>query len=116
MIGKTYTFGFLAAALIIAPTAAFAQPGQSNEQILNQTATVYGNNNIVNQQGAQLSNQAQFKKGNSPLCNAGNQSQQNSQVINQEAIVLGSGNIVGQNANQQNIQRQLNAAKSYFCR
>ncbi len=115
MMKKSYTFGLLAAALIIAPTAAFAgQQDQNNTQILNQSATVGGTNNSVNQHGSQLGIQTQTQLGN--RCNSGSQRADNLQVINQDAAVYGRNNHVNQDAIQKTIQSQINAAKNGHCR
>jgi hypothetical protein len=99
MMKKTYTFGILAAALLITPTAAFADQGSQQE--LNQNASASGGSQ-VNQRASQTSIQYQNRLGGSRY---GSQSQGSRQLINQNGVAT-DGSVVNQNANQLNIQRQ----------
>jgi hypothetical protein len=99
MIKKTYTFGIVAAALLIAPTAAFAD--QSSQQELNQNATAVGQS-TVNQRANQTSVQYQNRFGHHY---GGSQSQDSRQLINQNGYAS-DGSLVNQNANQVNLQHQ----------
>ncbi len=102
MVKKTYAFGILATALIIAPTAAFAGD-QSSQQDLNQNATAVGYGSQVHQQANQTSIQYQNRHHSGY---GSNQSQRSGQVINQNGVAT-DGSLVDQNANQVNIQRQI---------
>jgi hypothetical protein len=114
MKNKIYTFGFIAAALIISPSGAFAQDAGAN-QSMNQTAIITGGGgNSVNQHGQQNTRQNQIKKGVG-ACGYGRQSAYSNQGLNQGALVAGSYNSVNQRANQNTVQNQVNASASRFC-
>jgi hypothetical protein len=104
MFKKTYTFGLLAAALIIVPTAAFAGD-QGSQQELDQSATAVGSGSRVNQHADQTSIQYQNRPGRYSGCNA-NQSQASSQLIHQNGLAV-NGSLVDQRANQLNRQSQI---------
>lgn len=111
---KKATFGFIAAALMIAPSAAFAQDG-TNTQVLNQNNNVSGINNSSSQRAQQSSIQTQSRSGSA--CRTGAQRADNVQAINQNADVFGIGNQSSQDAVQRNTQRQSAAAKrSHYSR
>lgn len=100
MVKKTSTFGLLAAALIVMPTAAFAD--SSSQQELNQSATAVGYGSQVNQRANQTSTQYQNRPG---YIYHGYGSQRSNQLINQNGVAI-DGSRVDQNANQVNMQRQ----------
>ncbi|MBD2773141.1 hypothetical protein [Iningainema tapete] len=106
---KIHAFGLLAAALIVAPSTAFAGQDGSNVQILNQNNTVSGYNNSSSQRGQQYSTQNQSSSGR--YKKTGRQRADNLQIINQDAGVYGVGNQSRQEAIQRNVQRQIDAAK-----
>ncbi|AFZ02513.1 hypothetical protein [Calothrix sp. PCC 6303] len=103
---KIYTFSFLISALIISPSAAFAQQDAGANQSMSQTTVISGGGNSVNQSGKQITGQTQIKTGSA----CGNQIAAANQVLNQGALVLGDNNTVSQSATQQTLQRQINAA------
>lgn len=112
MIKKIFTLGLLAAAFIVAPNAAFAEKGATQET--NQEATVVGSGSRVIQNARQISIQRQERKGQSNRrCGKDSQSQQSNQRIDQNAVAV-DGGIVKQNADQVNIQRQL-ILRSRYC-
>ncbi len=105
MIGKISTFGLLAAALIVAPSTAFA--GQGTTQEINQEATAIGSGSRAVQNSRQISIQRQQRIGpRNGRCNKDSQSQRSNQRIDQNAVAI-DGSVVEQNAEQINIQRQL---------
>ncbi|MBR8838633.1 MAG: hypothetical protein DSM106950_32690 [Stigonema ocellatum SAG 48.90 = DSM 106950] len=103
---RTYTFGLLAAALIVMPTAAFAE--SSSQQELNQSATAIGYGSQVNQRANQRSIQYQNRAG---YIYHGSGSQRSNQLINQNGVAI-DGSRVDQNANQVNMQHQ-NSSRRY---
>ena len=111
MIEKISIFGLLAATLIIAPNAAFA--GQGATQETNQEATVIGSGSRVIQNGRQVSIQRQERiSPRNRRCGTDSQSQHSNQRIDQNAVAV-DGGVVDQNASQVNIQRQLLMGSSY---
>ncbi|MEA5595227.1 hypothetical protein [Rivularia sp. UHCC 0363] len=111
MIKKISTLGLLAAALMIAPNAAFA--GQTTTQEANQESTVIGSGSRVIQNGRQVSIQRQDNLGpRNRRCGVDSQSQQSNQRIDQNAVAI-NGGVVNQNADQVNIQRQLILGSRY---
>ncbi|MGB3653248.1 MAG: hypothetical protein WBA41_18785 [Rivularia sp. (in: cyanobacteria)] len=111
MIQKIFTFGLLAATLIVAPNAAFA--GQGATQEINQEATVIGSGSRIIQNGRQVSIQRQERMGpRNRRCGTDSQSQHSNQRIDQNAVAVDSG-VVDQNASQVNIQRQLLMGSRY---
>jgi hypothetical protein len=110
MKNRICTLAFLAAALIIAPGAAYAQQGQAAEQNMNQNVVIGGSGNSVNTSGTQISNQHQKKTG---WCNYGKQIQNSGQNLGQNAVVFGHGNRVNIDAVQRNVQRQASSGGCY---
>ena len=110
MVKKTYTFGLLAAALIMVPTAAFAQSGTQQE--LNQSATAVGYGSRVNQRANETSIQRQTRVGNHYGCGWDTQSQGSSQLANQNGTAFDGGH-VDQRANL--ISRQTQIAVGHHC-
>ncbi|MBF2066733.1 MAG: hypothetical protein IGS39_20295 [Calothrix sp. C42_A2020_038] len=108
MKNKVYTFGFLAAALIIAPSAAFANQSQGSSQNMNQVTVINGSGNSTRTSGTQITNQGQSKSG---ICNYGSQVQSAVQNLNQVAVVNGYNNKVDIDALQRTVQAQVNAAR-----
>jgi hypothetical protein len=108
MVNKTYSFGLLAAALILVPSAAFAGD-QGSQQELNQSATAVGSGSRVNQHADQTSIQYQNQAGRG--CNAA-QSQGSAQLINQNGLAV-NGSLVDQRANQLNRQTQIAAGRRH---
>ncbi|MDJ0737465.1 MAG: hypothetical protein QNJ47_25935 [Nostocaceae cyanobacterium] len=102
MFNKSFTFGLLAAGLMIAPGAAFAQQTAISEQDQNQTAVVGGAYNTVVQHGVQSGKINQYildEKGYS--CKSITpQTAVNAQNQNQTAVVGGKFNTVAQLGNQ----------------
>ncbi len=91
MVKKTSTFGLLAAVLIIAPTAAFAE--SSTQQELNQSATAAGYGSQVHQRANETSIQRQHRVGNSYGCGWDPQSQGSSQLANQNGTAFNGGHV-----------------------
>lgn len=110
MVKKTYTFGLLAAALIMVPSAAFAQSGTQQE--LNQSATAVGYGSRVNQRANETSIQRQTRVGNHYGCGWDPQSQGSSQLANQNGTAFDGGH-VDQRANL--ISRQTQIAVGHHC-
>ncbi|NWF58953.1 MAG: hypothetical protein HXY43_06500 [Fischerella sp.] len=112
MVKKTYVFALLATALIVAPTAAFADD-QGTRQEINQDAAAVGRGSQVNQRANQRSIQTQT--GQNSLygnCRPGSQSQRSDQLINQSGVAVDGGR-VDQNANQESLQRQILSRMCY---
>ncbi|MDF5727109.1 MAG: hypothetical protein PUP92_03510 [Rhizonema sp. PD38] len=99
---KIYSFGLLAAAMMIAPTAAFAN--QTSQQELNQNASAVGYSQ-VNQQANQVNLQQQYRQGHHYSCGWSPQSQHSTQVVNQNGAAI-DGSRVDQHADQSNRQIQ----------
>ena len=97
------SFGLLAAAMMIAPTAAFA--GQTSHQELNQNASAVGYSQ-VNQHANQVNLQQQSRLGHGHRCQSRPQSQHSTQILNQNGAAI-DGSLVSQQANQFNRQSQL---------
>jgi hypothetical protein len=111
MIKKVSALGLLAAAFIVAPSAAFA--GQGVTQETNQQGTVIGSGSRVIQNSRQVSIQRQQRIGpRNRRCGKHSQSQRSNQRIDQNAVAV-DGGIVNQNADQKNIQRQLILGSRY---
>ncbi len=111
MIKKISTLGLLATVFIVAPSAAFA--GQGATQETNQEATVIGSGSRVIQKGKQVSIQRQERIGpRNRRCGTDSQSQHSNQRIDQNAVAV-DGGFVNQNADQVNIQRQLILGSRY---
>ena len=108
MFNKSFAFGLLAAGLMIAPGAAFAQQTGISVQDQNQTAEVGGIGNTVVQDGVQSSKINQLnidKKGyygkKGYYCNSGTpQTAVNAQGQSQTAAVGGAFNTVAQVGSQ----------------
>lgn len=111
MIGKISTLGLLATVLIVAPNAAFA--GQGTTQDINQEATAIGSGSRVIQNSRQVSIQRQKRLGpRNRRCSTDSQSQRSNQRISQNAVAI-DGGVVNQNADQVNFQRQLILGSRY---
>ena len=108
MFNKSFAFGLLAAGLMIAPGAAFAQQTGISVQDQDQTAVVGGAYNTVVQDGVQSSKIHQLnidKKGyygkKGYYCNSGTpQTAVNAQSQSQTAAVGGAFNTVAQVGSQ----------------
>lgn len=120
MLKKYSVLGIVAAAVMIAPSAAFAGQDAFSEQNLNQSAVVYGSNNTVVQSGQQRNFQNQRRSGgrSSLFCRSrgGRQTASSTQNMSQGAFVTGEYNTVVQQGRQDNVQSQVDAGRSYFCR
>jgi hypothetical protein len=103
---KYLAFGLIAAAMIVAPAAAFAGDSVSRQEI-NQSATAIGNGSSVNQQAKQTSIQEQ--RGSRP-----GDRQRSNQLINQDGVAIDGGR-VEQRATDFNRQQQFQR-KSRFRR
>jgi hypothetical protein len=110
MKNQICALGLLAAALIIAPNAAFAGQSQGANQELNQSVYVNGSGNSANVNGIQITNQNQRKKG---YCShrSGSQRQRSDQLLNQNVGISGHRNRVNVNGEQRTNQNQVNASK-----
>ncbi|MBW4479294.1 MAG: hypothetical protein KME54_21185 [Tolypothrix brevis GSE-NOS-MK-07-07A] len=116
MLKKTYAFSLLAAAMIIAPSAAFAGDSGTRQE-LNQSATSI-NNSRVNQGASQTSYQYRSNRAGSRYggynCRPNQQSQRSNQRLDQNGVAIND-SVVSQRADQTNLQRQVGAAQQY-CR
>jgi septal ring factor EnvC (AmiA/AmiB activator) len=115
MLKKTSVFSLLAAAMIIAPSAAFAGDSGTRQE-LNQSATSI-NNSRVDQAATQTSIQYRNNRAGSRYgsnCPANQQSQRSNQRIDQNGVAIND-SVVSQRANQANLQRQVGAGQRY-CR
>ncbi|MCV3213735.1 hypothetical protein OGM63_09460 [Plectonema radiosum NIES-515] len=111
---KNFTFGILAAALAIAPGAAFAGQGQSNVQVTNQDgAAINGSTNAQTSTSTNVQQQIQranryrsgyyspyYRKGNNT-----NQSQGSVQRTSQNGAAI-DGSVNAQDSNTRNNQSQ----------
>jgi hypothetical protein len=100
MLKKNFTFGLIAAAMILTPGSAFAGDQSSSLQEINQSATAIGNRSRVNQEAKQTSIQTQRGAGN------GKRTQRSKQVINQNGVAIDGGK-VNQRAIDFNRQEQI---------
>jgi hypothetical protein len=100
MLKKNLAFGLIAAAMIVAPGAAFAGDTSVSRQEINQSAAAIGNRSTVSQEAKQTSIQSQ--RG----YRAGNRSQRSNQVINQDGVAIDGGR-VEQRATDFNRQEQI---------
>lgn len=110
MLNKKYTFALLAAAMIIAPNAAFAGDSGTRQE-LNQSAAAI-NNSRVDQKASQTSYQY-TNRGNSRYgssCRGNQRSQGSTQRINQNGAAVDD-SYVSQRAEQRNVQRQVGAVQ-----
>jgi len=112
MLKKTYAFSLLAAAMIIAPSAAFAGDSGTRQE-LNQSATSI-NNSRVNQGASQTSyqyrtNGAGSRYGNK-YCQRNQPSQRSTQRLDQNGVAIND-SVVSQRADQTSLQRQVGAAQ-----
>ncbi len=116
MLKKTSAFSLLVAAIIIAPSAAFAGDS-STRQELNQSATSI-NNSRVNQGASQTSIQYRNNRAGSGYggynCPRNQQSQRSNQRLDQNGVAIND-SVVSQRADQVNLQRQVGATQRY-CR
>ncbi len=96
-MNKNLAFGLIAAAMIVAPTTAFAGDSASRQEI-NQSATAIGNGSSVSQQAKQTSIQEQ--RGARP-----GDRQRSNQLINQDGVAIDGGR-VEQRATDFNRQQQ----------
>ena len=112
MLKKTYAFSLLAAAMIIAPSAAFAGDSGTRQE-LNQSAAAINNSRVdqqANQTSYQYTNRAGSRRSN--YCRGNQQSQGSYQRINQNGVAIDD-SVVSQRADQRNLQRQVGAVQRY---
>ncbi|MBW4611338.1 MAG: hypothetical protein KME22_30145 [Hassallia sp. WJT32-NPBG1] len=119
---KNLTFGILAAALAVAPGAAFAGQGQSNVQVTEQNGSaINGSTNAQTSTSVNVQQQiqnAQKKAGrynrgryNNPVCRVGSsaQAQGSTQITRQSGAAI-DGSVNAQESTTTSNQRQLLAA------
>ena len=99
---RNLAFGLIAAAMIVAPSTAFAGDSASRQEI-NQSATAIGNGSSVNQQAKQTSIQEQ--RGSRP-----GDRQRSNQLINQDGVAIDGGR-VEQRATDFNRQEQIRKSR-----
>ncbi|MBW4499879.1 MAG: hypothetical protein KME57_09995 [Scytonema hyalinum WJT4-NPBG1] len=116
MFNKSIAFGLLAAGLMIAPTAAFADQSQINTQETVQEGAAF-DRSVVNQDSNSSNIQTQTRSERSPRnnnrgryydrgrCNAGSQAQDSVQSTRQSAAAE-YGSVVDQRSNSRNRQAQ----------
>ncbi|MFH7029813.1 MAG: filamentous hemagglutinin [Heteroscytonema crispum UTEX LB 1556] len=112
MLKKSFAFSLLAAGLMIAPGAAFADV-QNSQQNIDQFGAASGVGNTVVNNANQQSNQNinKFKTGS---CSSGGFNVQNSgQNIAQTGIATGGFNTVVNQAAQDNAQKATDIASGY---
>lgn len=114
MFSKVKTFGFVITALIIAPSAAFAQDFQVNQQNIDQVGVATGRGNTVVNNANQQSIQNSTSVGNG-YCKPGGNVQVSNQNIQQTGVAIGEFNTVVNQANQLSVQDALKIANGY-CR
>jgi hypothetical protein len=114
MFSKVKTFGFVITALIIAPSAAFAQDFQVNQQNIDQVGVAIGRGNTVVNNAHQQSIQNSTSVGNG-YCKPGGNVQVSNQNIQQTGVAIGEFNTVVNQANQLSVQDALKIANGY-CR
>ncbi len=112
MKNKIYTFGFLAAALIITPNAAFGQNYGANRS-MKPTATITSSDS--NQTDSQSTRQSQNRIRSGSLCSSSNQFASSNQVSNRGALVSSSYNRFNQHIPQGTVQNRVYEVLRSFC-
>ncbi|MGJ5676288.1 MAG: hypothetical protein ACR9NN_22225 [Nostochopsis sp.] len=109
MFSKVKTLSLVVTALIIAPSAAFAQDYQGNQQNIDQVGVATGRGNTVVNNANQQSIQNSTNVGNG-RCNPGGNVQVSNQNIQQTGVAVGEYNTVVNQANQLSVQDALKIA------
>jgi hypothetical protein len=112
MLKKSFTFGLLAAGLMIAPTAAFADEYSGSNTIIQQSSVTSGSENVTGQSADAITIQRQLKSGY-PVCFPGNQVAGANTVIGQGSVTIGEGNVTGQSASATTVQAQSGNCAAY---
>jgi hypothetical protein len=110
---KMYSFGFLAAALIIVPNAAFAQNYGANRS-MEPTAIITSNDNWDNQTESQNTRQSETEIRSGSLCSSSGKFA-NSPASNRGALVSNSYNRANQRVPQRTLQNRVNEVLRSFC-
>jgi hypothetical protein len=106
MLNKSFAFGLLAAGMMIAPGAAFAQDQVAGSSTnLNQGSAITGVGNVNGQQVNSTTIQDQFKN-NSPFCASGNQVAGSNTNAGQFGATNGAFNVNGQAGSATTVQGQ----------
>jgi hypothetical protein len=113
MKNKFYILAFLAAAMIIAPNAAFGQNYGIN-QSMKRTAITTDNDESVNQNDSQNSDRYQSQIRSGSLCSSGGQFVNSNQASNQGVLVAVSYKR-NQRVSKQTVQNRVNAVLRSFC-
>ncbi len=113
MKNKIYTFGFLAAVLIIAPNAAFAQNYGANRS-MEPTAIITSNDNSDKQIESENTRQNESEIRSGSLCSSSSK-YANNRASNRGALVSNSYNRTNQHVPQQTAQNRVNEVLRSFC-
>jgi hypothetical protein len=106
MLNKSFAFGLMAAGMMIAPGAAFAQDQVAGSTTnLGQVSVINGDGNVSGQQLDATTIQNQIKNGN-PFCASGNQVAGSTTNAGQASAINGIGNVNGQVGSATTIQNQ----------
>ena len=114
MKNKIYAFGFLAAALIIAPNAAFGQ-NYDSDRSMKPTAIITSNDNSVNETESQSTSQSQSEIRSGSLCSSGGKFRNANQNSNRGALVASSYNRVNKRVPQETAQNRVHEVLRSFC-
>jgi hypothetical protein len=113
MLNKSFAFGLLAAGMMIAPGAAFAQDQVAGSSTnINQGSAINGVGNVSGQQVDATTIQNQFKNG-SPFCVSGNQVAASATNAAQGSGISGFGNVNGQAGSATTAQNQSSSCFPY---
>ncbi|MBD2773142.1 hypothetical protein [Iningainema tapete] len=115
MLKNFFTFGLLAAGLLIAPTAAIADQVAGSESITNQSSVNKGVGNTTGQSSITNTVQEQLKKSGVGTYNrGGNQTAGSNSVTDQYGVNVGRDNVTGQTSETNTIQKQYQQRKGGY--
>jgi hypothetical protein len=112
MLKKSFTFGLLAAGLMIVPTAVLADQISESNTVIQQSSVTSGSENVTGQSADAITIQRQLKSGY-PVCFPGNQVAGANTVIGQGSVTIGEGNVTGQSASATTVQAQSGNCAAY---
>jgi hypothetical protein len=113
MKNKIWTFGFLAAALIIAPNTAFAQSYDGNYSI-KPTAIITSNDDSVNESESESTRQSESEIRSNSICSSSGNRNTN-QGSNRGALVSNSYNRVNRRIPQETPKNRVHEVLRTFC-
>ena len=112
MLKKSFAFGLLAAGLMVAPGAAFADQSANSTSVTNQNTTQIGVGNVAGSAANTTTVQQQIQKTN-PHCYPGNQIATSGSFTGQGTGQAGVGNVAGTAATTTTLQTQVDKCANY---